>query len=165
MEEGGFLRRFARAHPRLCTWLALNLVVLAIATFRYLAIDRYDAAKYRQFELHSNVEDRGVYYTPEDLAKPFNNETFYGGSILLNVRLGAPSEHDGHIWYPDAETPDLKMRCQFYSDEPLDESLLSEEALADCLFAGYYSVPTGQDITVARGGFILRVKTLNAKPA
>ena len=164
MKDGGFLRRFAGEHPKLTAWLAVNLVVLLVAAFRYLAVDRYDAAKYPQFDLRQNVEDRGVYYTPEDLAKPFNSETFYGGSILLNVRLGAPSEHDGHIWYPDAETPDLKMRCRFYSDVPLDEALLSDEALADCLFAGYYSVPTGQAITVARGGFILKVKALNAKP-
>ena len=151
------MRNLYEKYPRLISSLIVLVISGVFYLGKYLLVDRYDASRFSQFTFKRDMADSGKYVSPEHFSRPHNHEDLYGCRMVLEVKPGAPKEDKKVFWYPSAEFSGVSKTYKLYSEEPLPEELLERFLRADCLIAGYYSVPTGLSGAVARGNFILEI--------
>ena len=154
------LNSFYEKHPRLFSLIVFFLVVGIFRAGKFYLSDQYDESRFSQLRFDKNMPDTGEYIEESVFSRPYQREDYYGSHLVLDVMPGTAKEARGVYWYPAAEYRESNLKYLLYSEEPLSEETQKKYMTADCLITGYYSVPTGQAIRVASGGFVLEILTL-----
>ena len=160
-----FMSSFYEKHPRLFALIVFFVITMSFAMLRYIIWDRHDASRFVQFEFDRNMADSGEYIEESAFSHPYQTKDFYGKRMVLEVKLGSSQKERGVYWYPSAEFPNHKAHYILYSEEPYSEQEGADLMTAECLITGHYSVPTGQAIQVASGGYVLEILNLTETEA